>query len=83
MFNSTSPKRKNITKHATGLPGKIKIGFFLLKNPKPKGLPGLIDTFQNLIAPISFIILIMKSLLPEDAPPEIIIRSQLFLRSDI
>ena len=36
-------------KQATGLPGNIKIGFLFPIKPNPKGLPGLIETFQNFI----------------------------------
>ena len=45
-FNNFLPNIKKITKQATGLPGKINTGVFP-NTPNPKGLPGLIETFQK------------------------------------
>ena len=67
-------QKKKITKQATGLPGNIKMGFQFIR-PNPKGSSCFNGTFQNFTFPILFIIFTMKSLLPEEAPPETMITS--------
>ena len=71
---------KKVTKTATGFPGNPKKNLLLIF-PKAMGLPGFIASFHTKISPISLIVFIIWSVSLAATPPEVIIRSQLFVDS--